>query len=384
MLGTSHVLAHSGGDRLYLLNASAAELWQLHQVSDDKVAARPLIQKLTIDYGLSKATANSQIKDLLLHWRQSGLLADSLERLPDTLAQACDWVITPPFPATDRSMTLTVKLAGLCCGVLVEDAQLTERLTVLLRSVRLASPEPLAHQLVLTGTAFQWQLSVNEQLEATGLGLDNALTRVLHTLINLACQAEERLLVIHGAGLKLADGRGLLLIAPGGSGKTTLATALNAQGYALLSDDVVPVTLAGELLGLGTPICLKSGSWSVLAALRPDIASTQSLERFAQTVRYLPPLGDGSAGPIPLGLLLFPRYQPDSVPHCQALSPEEALQHIIEAEAVIRNLTQTKLDALASWVSSVPAYALSYPDLDSALALVQQQVDKLSQPETLL
>ena len=280
-------------------------------------------------------------------------------------------------------MTLTVKLAGLCCGVLVEDALLTERLKVLLSSV-LASPERLAHQLVLTGTALQWQLGVNEQLEATGQGLENALTLVLHTLINLACQAEERLLVIHGAGLKLADGRGLLLIAPGGSGKTTLATALNAQGYALLSDDVVPVNLEGELLGLGTPICLKSGSWSVLAALRPDIAGTPSLERFDQTVRYLPPLGDGSADPIPLGLLLFPRYQPGSVPHCQALSPEEALQHIIEAEAVIRNLNQAKLDALASWVSSVPAYALCYPDLDSALALVQQQIDKLSQPDTLL
>ena len=163
-----------------------------------------------------------------------------------------------------------------------------------------------------------------------------------------------------------------------------MATALNAKGYALLSDDVVPVTLTGKLLGLGTPICLKAGSWSVLAALRPDIASTQSLERYDQAVRYLPPLGDGSAAPLPLGLLLFPRYQPGSVPHCQALSPEEALQHIIEAEAVIRNLSQAKLDALASWVSSAPAYALCYPDLDSALALIQQLTDNLPQPETAL
>ena len=101
-------------------------------------------------------------------------------------------------------------------------------------------------------------------------------------------------------------------------------------------------------------------------------------------MRYLPPLGNSNSGSIPLGLLLFPCYQPGSVPHCKALSPEEAFQYIIEAEAVIRNLTQAKLDALANWVSSVPAYALSYPDLDSALALVQQQVDHLSSTETLL
>ena len=119
-LGTSQVLAHSGGDRLHLLNASAAELWQLHQVNDDEVAARPLIQKLIVDYGLSKAAASSQVEELLLHWRQSGLLADSFERLPDTLAQACDWIIPPPFPATTRSMTLMVRLAGLVVGCLLK------------------------------------------------------------------------------------------------------------------------------------------------------------------------------------------------------------------------------------------------------------------------
>ena len=175
------------------------------------------------------------------------------------------------------------------------------------------------------------------------------------------------------------------------------ATALNAQGYELLSDDVVPVTLTGKLLGLGTPICLKSGSWSVLADLRPDIAEAPMFKRFNQTVRYVPPLrlnqGEDrdknidididrdrnidrdSMPPLPLGLLLFPRYEANSAPHCIALCPEEALRLIIEAEAVLRNLTQAKLDALATWISSVPAYAITYPDLDSALALVQQHLE---------
>ena len=383
-LGIGLVLAQQGGGSVHLLNASASELWQLYQVSDDEVEAWPLIQKLIVDYGLSKEVASSHVEALLLDWQQNGLVKASLEQPYNPFVHERDWVVVPAFPDTVRSMTLTVKLADLCFGLDIEDAQLTQRLTILLCSVLVVDTERLAHHLVLTGNAIQWVLSINEQPEATGQGLENALTNVLHTLIDLACQAEERLLVIHGAGLRLPNNRGLLLIAPGGSGKTTLATALNAQGYGLLSDDVVPVTMTGRLLGLGTPICLKKGSWPIITPYRPDLGSTEILERYGQTVRYLPPLGNGSSGSIPLGLLLFPRYQPGSVSHCKALSPEEAFQYIIEAEAVIRNLTQAKLDALANWVSSVPAYALSYPDLDSALALVQQQVDHLSSTETLL
>jgi hypothetical protein len=330
------------------------------------------------------ATASSQIEELLLLWQQEGLLEQQEEFTPVAIEQGDDWVILPPFLEAAQPMTLTVKIANLCCGLLVEDDLLAERLKVLLSRVWVTSPERLAHQLYLTGNESQWQLTINNHPDSTGQGLDSALTQVLHLLMNLVCQAEERLLVVHGAGFRLNDGQGVLLIAPGGSGKTTLATALNAKGYGLLSDDVVPVNLKGELLGLGTPICLKSGSWSLMMPYRSDIDSAQIIVRFGQLVRYLSPAGEINSAPTPLGLLLFPRYQLGSVPECQALCPEQALQLIIEAEAVIRHLTQTKLEVLISWVSSVPAYAMSYPDLDSGLKLIQQQINSLSKKEAAL
>jgi len=161
-LGSSHVLAHSGGDRLFLLNASAAELWQLHQLSNDQNPAEALIQKLMVDYGLSKATASSQIENLLLHWRQSGLLDYGADTVGPNLAQQQDWVITPAFLETTKAMSLTVMLAGLYFGLIIEDGQLSQRLEVLLSSVLIAHPQRLAHQLALTGNATQWQLSVND------------------------------------------------------------------------------------------------------------------------------------------------------------------------------------------------------------------------------
>jgi hypothetical protein len=162
-----------------------------------------------------------------------------------------------------------------------------------------------------------------------------------------------------------------LLIAPGGSGKTTLAAALDAMGYGLLSDDVVPVTPDGDLLGLGLPLCLKPGSWPVLGPYRPDMDQAPVVQHYGQTVRFLPPRTPALARPVTPALLLLTRYRPATAPQAVPLTPEQALQGILAAEAVIRDLSQTKLDVLARWVSTVPAFTLTYPDLNSGLALVQ-------------
>lgn len=182
---------------------------------------------------------------------------------------------------------------------------------------------------------------------------------------------------IGGKALGLAmDGRhGVVLIGQGGAGKTTLATALNAAGHPLLSDDVVPVNADGQLVGLGLSVCLKPGSWPVLAPLRPDLETIPPLLRFGEWVRYLPPAGPAPEAPVPLRLFLFPTYLPNAEPALTPLAPEGVLQGIVTAEAVIRNLTQDKLDALARWVASAPAFELVYPDLDSGVALVRQCFD---------
>ncbi len=99
-----------------------------------------------------------------------------------------------------------------------------------------------------------------------------------------------RLLVLHAAGLS-QSGRGVLLIGQGGAGKTTLAAALNAEGFGLLGDDVIPVNLDGQLVGIGMSLCLKSGSWPILASRLPNLDHAPLIERFGQQVRFSPPPG---------------------------------------------------------------------------------------------
>jgi hypothetical protein len=253
-------------------------------------------------------------------------------------------------------------------GLAVNDADLQTTLRDWLAPA--AGTGEVDHLLRLMGTADDWHLQLDGTRRTLGTSADGALVATLSALTELGCRPAERLLVIHGAGLVQPDGRGLLLVAPGGSGKSTLAAALDAAGFGLLSDDVVPVTLDGDLLGLGLPLCLKAGSWPVLAARRPELAQARTVQRLGQPVRYLPPCTPAPAGPVTPACVLLSRYQPGRAPTLRPVAPDDLLAGLLAAEAVIRDLTQAKLEALARWVQAVPAWELTYPDLDRALALI--------------
>ena len=362
-LGQSQLLARPGDWRLWLLNAEAACLWEWHRAGVD---AEALAERLSRQAGLTPASAREQIDTLLRDWRRSGLLGQAAPLDPEEAA----WGISPlsdpcpPWP-TD---TLALGIGDVRLGLWIEDAPLRQSLWPFIAPLQCNTSSTAGSLLSLHGSSDNWALQWNHEGLETGRGSDTAVLAVLRELTERACRAVERLLVVHGAGLVGPDGSGVLLIAPGGSGKTTLAAALNAEGLPLLHDDVVPVTLDGELLGLGLPIILKAGSWPILHPLRPDLNKMPIRQRLGHPVRLLPPQGQPVTRPVPLGALVFPRYQPGAPAHVERLTSEAAFQGLIEAEAVIRQLTQEKLERLARWIESAPAWSLTYPDLASGIA----------------
>ena len=386
-LGHSRLLARPGYWRLWLLNAEAACLWDWYQSALD---AEALSQCLAQHTGLSAHSARDQVRSVLDGWRASGLLEAPSRLATTTDPEESRWrqAATESVPAWPPG-TQTLQIADLRLGLWIEDAALQKHLGPGMDRLRCGalppaaaapSPDPgrrsssssnPAPLLSLHGTVDSWQLRWNGQDVETGASLDAAQRAVMRELTESGCRTAERLLVVHGAGVVSPDGTGLLLIGPGGSGKTTLAAALNADGLSLLHDDVVPVDLDGRLLGLGLPITLKAGSWPVLQALRPDLNQIPTRQRLGQPVRYLPPVGLTPTKPIALGCFIFPRYQPGMPVQAQRLSPEAALQGLIEAEAVIRNITQDRLQRLARWLESASAWSLTYPDLASGLTAVR-------------
>ena len=378
-LGNTRLLARPDDRRLWLLDAGTAAIWDLY-VSG--WTGEPLADLLTEHFGVNPNVTRDYLDKLFAQWQVSGLLSGENTELG---SYSPPMEALPRLPIPDRiaipSGAWRLRLADQIAHLAVNDSMLRTAIRSLLapliisrsldRELSIADQESPDYTLVVQGDTAHWSIMINGVSLETGHGHDAALLTMLTLLTEIGCQTRERMLVVHGAGLIHPNGLSFLLIAPGGAGKSTLAAALNAMGYGLLSDDVVPVTPDGALLGLGLPCCLKAGSWSVLAAYWPELGQVPVVHRFGQGIRYLPPRGSTVTGPIKPSRLLFPRFCPGHSPSIQSLSPELALQGLVRAEAVIRDLTQTKLEALAHWMSTTPAYALTYPDLDSGLILVQ-------------
>jgi len=166
------------------------------------------------------------------------------------------------------------------------------------------------------------------------------------------------------AGAIAAGGRGILLPADGGAGKTTLVIDLCRSGAAYLSDDVGVVAAAGGTL-IPFPKSLRLRrfnakrltGWRLLGPF-PDWTGGE--------VWYAPPaaneLAIGEA--VPLSAVVFPRYEAD-------LGEPAIIRPVRKADALIRLFRQQiggadlplhGFDGLSRIAETVPAHEIRYRD----------------------
>ena len=369
-----------GERQLWVLGEDEALLWELHSLALNATDTATLLAQR---FGLSPSQAQSMFDKHLSKWRSVGLLPDA--NPGKDCPEVAPWeelIQFPPAVATDlKASDFLLSVAQRTIILRLGDEALHMRIAPLIAHLCVSGfgwdQVPAVDLIEHTGEASNWQLLVNGATMVDGQGQDEAVVSILKLLSEFGSRTAERLLVVHGAGLVSPTGHCFLMAATGGAGKTTLAVALEAEGYRLLSDDVVPIDREGAAVGLGLPACIKSGSWEVLQPYRPDLAAVVETSRFGQLVRYLPPRHPVASKHLPPRLLLFPSYRPDQESAFQWLSPEEALQRLVAADAVIRDLTHKKLEDLCRWVSSMPSYAIQYPSLVSGTALVQTLLRRL-------
>jgi HprK-related kinase A len=181
--------------------------------------------------------------------------------------------------------------------------------------------------------------------------------------------------VLFHAGSVAYAGRGMLLPAASGGGKTTLVAGLVRAGFRYLSDEVAildPATL--RLAPFAKSLSVKAPARAVLAPLYPELAAAAPRRRLAGAPVWdlRPPEDAWPAESVPVRYVVLPRY---------AAGAQTALEPISRSTALVRLLGQSfnlpshgahGVARTVEMLRGAACYALTVGDLQGAVDRLEQ------------
>jgi len=194
-------------------------------------------------------------------------------------------------------------------------------------------------------------------------------------------------LTLHAALLG-RDGRGVLVVGPQESGKSTLATALWRQGWSLLGDDVAVINatdVSAEAAGVSAEaaprrVSLRSGSQPLLGEeLWQRIASTPSFMPTAEGCLFHPAEIDGPPAvrqPRLVAVVFLARRGVQIGPaEWRSINPAEALLSLAPySNVVLQGGMAEALERLQPLANHVPAFDLGRGPLEDMIAAITRHV----------
>lgn len=358
------MLMRPGINRLFVLNATASGIWTDHArgLPPPAIAAR-LAQR----FDIAADQAARDVAAALADWGREGLL--------DLQSGGVHTEIIPnaaPFGLEASATECIYRLANATFRIRYGDPALYQGLHPLLQhwvATDADSPQT-TFEVRETGTGYEWRQDNRVSLYCETL--DELIQQALYQVVEYACHQIPWLAIFHAAAL--GDGQSCIVLPGlGGSGKTTLAAALVRSGFEYLGDETIPLRRDnGHIVPLPGPLCLKSGSWPVLAKYYPTLDAWPIYHRWGQPVRYLLPPPTDPDRSWPVRNLIFPRYVPGSATILQPIAATMALQYLMAADILLpQPLTPADASAFVAWLGGVPAYTLTYDSLVEAVVAVR-------------
>mgnify|MGYP002777104336 CR=1 FL=1 len=184
-----------------------------------------------------------------------------------------------------------------------------------------------------------------------------------------------RHLLLHASAVE-RGGRALIMSGVSGSGKSTLAALLGeSNAWRLMGDEFTLLEPAsGAAYAFPRPVSLKNEAIAEMAARVPANRFGPLLKATPKgDIRHLIPSAEALEvmhEPAMPALILFPRFGGDVA--VTRLAPSELFVRLTEASTNYAMLGEAGFTALTRLVTTVPAFAMSYPDSATGMALVQQ------------
>jgi Coenzyme PQQ synthesis protein D (PqqD) len=353
-----------------VLNASGRRLWEALQAG---CTVDDLVDASVQEGNLAQDAARGSISRALASWRALGLI-DSAAREPGPAAVAAPGPARPEGRAPELDEVYLV--GDRPVRVRSDDQVLAGVIAAACGSYRVAhAADPLATVDVIEQDGRFAVRADDAVLARTEELADNralARHRCLTALLEAARPARRWLGILHASAVGV-DGRCVVLCGERGAGKSTLAAALVAAGAEFVTDDYAPLEQASwRVWPVPFAPGIKRGSWRTLRRRYPHLHTRPVHKLAGLQIRYLDlhgarvaPLNRG----LPVAALVFPRYRAGAALRQQRITPAVAFANLCHA----RSLLDRQPDVLAEtlrWVESVPAYRLSYVDLDGAVARV--------------
>jgi hypothetical protein len=196
-----------------------------------------------------------------------------------------------------------------------------------------------------------YALTGGQDSPARAESIGEALRMVRYEVVLSFMAARPDLLWLH-AGAVARGGGALLIVGPGGAGKSTLATALLRKGFRYLGDDVAPIDLGtGRVVPfpMAPTVRCHPGRWlpqdDVMTLPRADVRLT------SRAVGRVP---------VAVAALAFPRYAAESPSAIGRFAPGEAALALLQQSLNFPRHRETAVRWACEVAESRPAFTLTY------------------------
>lgn len=235
----------------------------------------------------------------------------------------------------------------------------------------------IAEYRIVPGADGAFTLSRGDQELLAGVDLGTVLAHLMQDALTQLNGASTTHLIFHAAAIASA-GKAVVLFGKTGWGKSTLAASLVASGLQYLTDEVIalPFEDTGQISGLCRSLVLKKGSGYLLERWK-DQPEVEGLLRFKDGGAWVDPT---VLNPLAVQLaarprlLVFAHYLAGEALLAGQMTAGDSLFHMLQGLVNARNFPDGGLAAASRLARGVPAFSLTYSDLDEAAAWIKQQL----------